>query len=486
MKKYFKYILILNVIFLYNCQDAIDIQQPGRLTPDVAFENVQDLQDGLIGLYTLLDNRAEVSHATNFTDEVAEGIGGGGQGRGTGHIFNINATSGGPQTIWLQNYTIINRVNRFLEAATLVDGDQATINNIVGQAYAIRAYAHFQLISYFSTDYTDDNALGVIKLDFIPSIADQLLRNTNGEVFDLISSDLATAAGLISAQSSAQFISRDFVTALRARMAAYRGDYTTAEPLARQLLSSYGLASRANFQLMWLDENDDEVIFELARVLNGPYDFQAGWIGINWAFVNATIGGGSFYEFNRALFNLFDPADIRYDAYLAPSAQPSADYQNEPDYFQGDVLTVGKYPGIPGAPLHNSHKIFRSSEMLLIAAEARAAANDLGGVATLIKQLRDARFDTAQPLPTYSNATDAWAAILDERRVEFAFEGHRWKDLKRLGALANKTIERDPLDCSTFNMICTLPITDHRFTLPLPIAEFDGNPGLRAQQNPGY
>ena len=127
--------------------------------------------------------------------------------------------------------------------------------------------------------------------------------------------------------------------------------------------------------------------------------------------------------------------------------------------------------------------------MLLILAESFAEAGNFNGTtnstAALIKQLRDARFGTAQTLPNYANKTEAFAAILNERRVEFAFEGHRWKDIKRLGARANQGALRDPLDCA-FNGACSLAPNDYRFTLPIPQVEFNGNPGLRAQQNPGY
>jgi hypothetical protein len=127
--------------------------------------------------------------------------------------------------------------------------------------------------------------------------------------------------------------------------------------------------------------------------------------------------------------------------------------------------------------------------MALILAEAYADRGDLNGAtnstASMIKMIRDARFGTAQDLPSYNSQQEAFAAILNERRVEFAFEGHRWKDIKRLGARANQGAERDPMDCTRFNA-CSLSFNDFRFTAPLPIDEFDGNPGLRAQQNPGY
>jgi hypothetical protein len=127
--------------------------------------------------------------------------------------------------------------------------------------------------------------------------------------------------------------------------------------------------------------------------------------------------------------------------------------------------------------------------MALIIAEGYADNNSLNGgsnsVASMLKMLRDARFEDPQPLPSFSSQQEAFAAILNERRVELAFEGHRWKDVKRLGQRANQNIVRDDQDCLRFG-VCVLENTSFKLTLPLPLIEFNGNPGLRAQQNPGY
>ena len=54
--------------------------------------------------------------------------------------------------------------NRVIQAAALIDysEDQDEYDNVLGQAHAIRAYAHFQILTYFSPDYTDDSALAGI------------------------------------------------------------------------------------------------------------------------------------------------------------------------------------------------------------------------------------------------------------------------------------------------------------------------------------
>jgi starch-binding outer membrane protein, SusD/RagB family len=500
MKNKINYIVILAIsIFLHSCENAIDIEQVGRLTPEKSFETINDLQQGLNGAYSQFDILREIAMSANYTDEVAEGIATGGQGRNTGHVFQLNAASAAASSFWTIGYDELNALNRVIEAGDLVETkdatELATKNNILGQAYALRAFSHFTLLSYYSTDYSDDNALAAIKMDFVPSVADKLLRNTNAEFYQSIEEDLNIANSLLQRESDPTFVSKDFVTALRARMAAYRQDYVAAERHAQALLNKYPLADRDQYELMFFDQDNTEIIFKFERAFGDIFDDQpgsgtvgigGGWVGGVFAFVNATAGGGAYYEFNRSLFNLFDPNDIRYDVCLAPDSTVSSDYQNSTNYFEEDILIIAKYPGSEGQFLMNDLKVFRASEMQLILAEAKAGNGDLPGAAQALKTLRDARFGSDTPLLSFSNDTEAYAAILNERRVELAFEGHRWKDIKRLGVRANQGAVRDPLDASTFNMTPSLAPDDYRFTLPLPLVEFNGNPELRTQQNPGY
>lgn len=498
MKK-IKYIFIISLALFISCENAIDIKQVGRLTPDKAFENVDDLQQGLLGVYDSYDLSSEIAMGT-YTDEVAVGFAGGGQGLDNSLGFILNSTSDASVSFWLKGYRELYVNNVLIEAAKKITPEASetdTYNDILGQLYALRAFSHFQLLSYYSTDYTDDSALGVPVINYVAGTDAQPLRNTNGEVYASITEDLTKAEGLLADANAPIFVTKDFCTALRARMAAYRQDYTAASTFASQLLTKYPIADRTQYANMFLDTDNTEIIFKLDRAVDDNYDGQGstgsvaagGGAGYIYAFVNSTIGGGAYFEFSRSLFNLFDPADVRYDVCVAPTSVISADYQNAVDFAAEDKLIIQKYQGISGALLVNDLKVFRSSEMLLILAESYADAGTFNGAsnstAALIKQLRDARFGSAQALPNYANKTEAFSALLNERRVEFAFEGHRYKDLKRLGVRAGQGVSRDALDCA-FNGACTMAADDYRFTLPIPITEFSGNPGLRVQQNPGY
>jgi hypothetical protein len=497
MKKYNKILFVAVLALIMGCNDAIDIRQPGRLDAINAFQTVGDLEQGVLAVYNQWDLSPEIALASNFCDEVAVGFDSGGQGFAL-YDFVLTPADAAPFNFWTRNFRVNNRATVLIEASATITpspAEQAAYNNAVGQARFIRAYANLEMMTYFATDPRNDAALAVPVIDFVAPLDIQPRRDTVGELWDYINADIAAAESLIQAQSGVTFLSKDAARALRARAAALRGDYVTAGNLAQNLLSAYPIANRTQYQQMFLDADNTEIIFKLERTINDSYDGQGatgsvntggGWAGARFAFVSATLAGSPYFEMDRNLFNLLDPADIRFDVNIDLSSIISPDFENDPDPVNNDILVIRKYPGSEGRPLMNDLKVFRSSEMLLILAEARAAQGNFSGAAQLIKQLRDARFGSAQPLPSYSNQAEAFAGVLDERRVELCFEGFRYKDLKRLGVAANRGVDRNIIDCTIQSGACTLPASDFRFTLPIPIVEINANPGIREQQNPGY
>ena len=491
MKKIYKLICACVILTVVSCNDAIEIDQPGRLGADNAFQSVSDLRGGLLGAYNFLDVTNEMGFTAAFTDESFRGRDNGGQNQNVQN-FNLNSGNAYVDQIWDSNYGAIGLANRIIAATDLIDRseDPSEYDNILGQAYCIRAFSHFQILTYFSTDYTDDNALAGILLDAVTSDIFAIVpRSTNGAFYSLIESDLNTAADLINTSEGPTFMGQDFITALKARMAAYRGQYSLADGLAASLLSSYPIANQTQYFNMYNDSDFTEVIFSLERSVADSFDGQGtaggGWAGSLFAFIDPSAGGGPFMEISRSTYNIMDgTSDIRLprSVNLAESTIDPT-YETNPNFLNDDVLLVFKYPGSGGQPLMNDLKVFRSAEMLLIRAEAAADANDLDGAAAFIKQLRDARFGAAQAAPFYTSQTEAFGGILDERRLELLFEGHRWVDLKRLGTRGDRSIDRDMKECSILAG-CTLSPTDFRFTLPIPLSEITANTGI--QQNPGY
>jgi hypothetical protein len=490
MKNIFKFIYACLMLSIVSCNDAIEIEQPGRLGAENAFQSVSDLRAGLLGAYNFLDTTGEIGLTAAMTDESHRGKDNGGQNNDEQN-FNINSSNVYVSRIWGSNYGAIGMANRVIQAAPSIDSseDQDEYDNVLGQAHAIRAFAHFQILTYFSPDYTDDSALaGLLVTSPAVDIFEPRPRSTNGEFYTAISADLDMASSLINASEGVTFMGADFVTALRARMAAYRGQYSVADGYAESLLTNYSIATQDEYTAMFEDSDFTEVIFNLERSIGDSYDGQGteggGWAGSLFAFIDATASGGPFMEMSRSVYNLLagtDDVRLTRNLNIAESTIDST-YETNDNYLNDDMLLVFKYPG-GTQPLLNDLKVFRASEMLLIRAEAAADAGDLTGAANLLKELRDARYGAPQAVQSFANETEAFGAILDERRLELLFEGHRWVDLKRLGNRGNRAIDRDAKECENLAG-CTLPNSDYRFTLPIPLSETTANSGV--DQNDGY
>ena len=484
------FLAIGSLLLVSSCSDALDIVQPGEIYRADAFKTVTDLRNYLNGdIYSRVNNTEEIGFTTVFTDEVGIGPSNGGQDKEL-HRFQLNANSDEPAGLWSTHYTVINRVNRLLDFANLVvvttPADIAAKNAVLAEARALRAYSYIQLVSFFSVDPSNPNALGVI-LSTTPDRYDLFIdrpRVSNQLIYNLIESDFQFAeTNLASTATAYTRVTQKFIAAARARMYLYRKDYVKAKQYAT--LATGALSTPNTYNSMWGDAVQGECIFAAARPAGGTWSNIAS----TWYFNITSATGGAFLDMGRNLFNLYSqfPNDVRTAIWIDASAQINPNYAADINYVSNDVLPINKYPGKASQPLRNDLKIFRNSEMVLILAECEVASSNLTAAATLVRSIRTARtFAAPAPaLPVYATAQAAWADILLERRKELAFEGHRYLDIKRLAALAgNQGITRDNTDDDIPNQPLTLALSDYRFTLPIPQLEIAGNVGI--QQNPGY
>lgn len=542
MKK-FRLLLITSLISFFaltSCEDAYNIVQDGELNEE-DFTTLAQMESYLNTVYATVSTGNEIGFTGVFTDETSVGRGSGGQNFTT-HRFIINTADPYAGAIWYGHYATINRVNRLLRIADQVPvptdpSELARYKSAIAQGRALRAFSYFQLMTYFSTDLKNDSALGVMLVTNVPQASDDFPRATNGEVFAQIESDLQYAYDNVTpaATSPYKYVSLNMINALRARMYLYRGNYTLAKQYAQDVITNagvsltlatpvpspaptnpnytvfvssnpltagsptaawntsfYGAASTNPYRRMFSDATtggQGEVIFALDRPAAGTWENVAGQFTTN----TTTISGSPLWEVGRTLFNKLraTPGDVRRYANVDPTSLINQNYATDVNYLDTDVLVIDKYPGKPSFPLRNDIKVFRLSEMYFILAECYANEGNINGasnsVASVIKQIRDARnFLGAQPLPVYTNTTDALTDILHERHLELCFEGHRYIDIKRLGPLTGKSIERDPTDDIISGADLTIPNNDYRFTLPIPQDELNANDLIRAQQNPGY
>ncbi|GHT10280.1 membrane protein [Bacteroidia bacterium] len=129
----------------------------------------------------------------------------------------------------------------------------------------------------------------------------------------------------------------------------------------------------------------------------------------------------------------------------------------------------------------NSIIKYRYADVLLLKAEALILGDgDFAGAAAIINQLRTRAGIADISVP--ASQSDAVNVLLKERRLELAFEGHRWFDLCRLDKVEevlNSLPTRDPA-----RPALAIPYSANSYKLPIPQNVIDQNPNL--EQNPGY
>lgn len=431
---------------------------------------------------------------------------------GSQYRWDFQPTDGNIQGFWSTYYGMIARSNYYLGSYEKVkdnfsEADLEKVKAYVGEAYFSRAYSYFQLATLFCKAYdaaTAETDLGLpLQLTYNPtSDASQYPgRASLKATFDQILSDLDNAASLVdpdkivnaSNQNAINYISQDLVSALKARIALYMKDYTTASSLSTALIAGnkYPLISDATlYRDMWVHDMGSEVIWQIYMDKNA-YGNPTGTSF--WGVHQNDLSKQSMdYIPSVSLLELYPQGDIRFDAYFTPFLF------NATSGASGTIYVFDKYPGNPDLQPEisvndwytNKSKPFRISEQYLIAAEAYCESNDLTNAASYLNQLRKARI-AGYTDESFASITTLRQAIRDERRMELACEGFRFVDLKRWGTGVNRdnAYQNSDLVLQPNNVQTTALVKeagDFRFVWPIPKAEIDVNPQIKNQQNPGY
>jgi starch-binding outer membrane protein, SusD/RagB family len=221
------------------------------------------------------------------------------------------------------------------------------------------------------------------------------------------------------------------------------GAYAQARDKATLLIESGDYVLPADYATVFRTNNSSESIFELQYSINNS-NSQAFW------FYTPDLGGRWGYSPTADLYAAFEPGDERLDVTIG--IDDGDRYGNKYEKIEnGDDNIV----------------VLRLAEMYLIRAEANARLNaDPAVVRADINEVRN-RAGLPDLPTTVDTQQELFDAILQERRVELAFEGLRFFDLRRLGVATT---------------VLQIPAT--RLLWPIPQAERDVNTAL--DQNDGY
>lgn len=376
---------------------------------------------------------------------------------GAANLVNVNYRADDPtfNTAWNAIYATINRANHVISKVPNVEDPlltQALKNQYVGEAKFIRALAYFDLA----------RAWGGVQLILEPttSLQDRPLvsRSTLAETYDQVLADLIDAEELLPNSLNRIRATKRTVWALRARLHLYKGEWALAEEYATKLIdlpNDYQLV--APFKA-WFASNavgTAESIFEL--------EYSA----INQSTIRAqmqhpTNGGTYRYAPTDQFVQLLN------DPLLSGgrNALIGSVTQNNTVLWYGNLYYRN--------PATDPAYIFRIAEIYLIRAEARAQLENLSPETGALSDLNKVRIRAGLTTATAITKEDILLAIENERRVEFAWEAHRWFDLARTNRAKAVLEEIDP----------NTHVEPYELLFPIPVVQLQLDADLT--QNPGY
>ena len=345
--------------------------------------------------------------------------------------MNYTAQGAGP---WGSIYGVIAITNIVIGAdiATL-SGSATQIAHTQGQAYALRALAHFDLLKSYGQHFITGQGGGAsLGVPYVKTYKDPAnltpARGTVGSNVGDIAADLTTAIAMMSQSldSSSSYMTVAGAYAVLARAALYAGSvdpslYATAGTAAKWVIDNSGRSpvGASGFAASYVTDNASNSILELAfsgtdsRGINGiAYILRGTSYGDVRILTRDVDANGVKVGANLDLLDILTAADVRGSSDMIGVAQ-------------GYPTVLGKYPTMSGA---DNITILRVEEMHLIYAEAMLRAGDAATALTYLNNIPAIRGLGAG---YYASAT--LENILLERRKEFYFEGLRYDDLLRTG-----------------------------------------------------
>ncbi len=459
-----------------SCDSELDQVPFDEFGTENAYVTAADFENAIRGVYASLTSASfyggsDAGGMLDAPDVLSDNVTFAQKGRGTRrtlHNWQYGASDEPMGGLYEVGYRLIYRANLLLAASENFEGENKA--NVVAEAKALRALAHFDIITFFGkipTQSGDANgSLGIAYMTDPEPLAEPA-RETVGTVYDKLVADLTDAAANINDSNGEGRMGKDAVNILLSRVYLYMGQWQNAIDAAN--LVSTPIASRSDVVGVWEDSNKKGVAFHIP--VNPPV--LGNTIGVTWS-----QGGNTNlipeYVVSYELYQLFADDDIRKEAYTFQATN------NNDNLAFNAIKKLYKRPG--GAPGLVDIKIFRAAEAALNKAEAYYNLGLEGQALTSLDAVRTKRYLTP---PSGEAGTALRDAIRLERRLEFAFEYQRFFDLKRWGLPVERESFGDLADGSgTPSDQLSLPASSNKFQLPIPQTAMDLNPNL--VQNPGY
>lgn len=347
--------------------------------------------------------------------------------------FTLNhvPTQTNTRYFWYISYKIINDANTVIEAVEKQDNPDDARKQLLGECYFLRAFTHFNLAKFFARPYTQDSTGPGIVLRTSTSDPSSKARATVAETYAQIIADATKAASLMNQPRGNTFASKEAAEALLSRVYLYEGDNANAITASEEVINSglYTLATADEYPSLFENaQASSETIFCIAFTPLEDYG-KFGSIA-SMMFSDGNSGWGEEFATTsiRGLMSAH-PEDIRW-SYISALSDGNGGIATKNGI---ETYYVSKFSFQGGSPTLSSPIMFRIAEMYLNRAEANAKlGNDVDALNDLDMIRTNRGFDASG---LYNGVAPGGSTVLDlvlnERRIELAFEGQRTFDVYR-------------------------------------------------------
>jgi len=554
-----KILILLFTIFTFSACDVLDVAPLDRISETELWKDASTVRLYMNATYAIafpqgLYRNTQIGHGSDELHSIKGSVFYSRITKGELTPDNVTTLNSNIMNNWKQAYVTIRNVNVFLEQMAVSAIDETVKNGMIAEMRFIRAHQFAQLIwryggvplitDVFESD--DDFARARDTYDdcvaFIVSELDAVIATTT-----LPNVQPAASLGLVSA---------DAARALKARVLLYAASplnnpsntlskWQAASDAAKQLIDAARYSLNSDYRTTFLSQNSEiifaryftqaaaastdamsllpmELHFQVAR--NGDRGFGSDTPTQNhvdaYEMTNGLpiTDGASGYDPANPYVNR-DPrfyATVLYDGavwkgratetFISGEAGVTGGLDTNQGPFDTQNATQSGYyskkflqeevPPTQGSTVRSTSPwvMFRYAEILLNYAEAQYMLGNEGEAKTYVNLVRKR---TSVNMP---DITESGAALLtriqNERRVELAFEGHRFFDVRRWKVanvtesqnIMGVTIKKFLNGTKTYEpkTLITRAVWDDRLLLlPIPRAEVNRSSGM-LEQNPGY
>ncbi len=494
MQTIIKYsISLLSLFIIISCANDLEENPRGKVNdPESIYKEYANLEATTLAMYAGIRGDANWSRgfatAAYMTsmygaDDLTTQIGGNKGEFREFDSFNKSANNGAMMNLWRGCYKAILNANEVIEFSALTVGDQDDINNLVGQAYFVRAFSYFYLVRswgkiplYTSVSPSIDMELSEVA-DVYKVMIDDLMH---AEQLLPVKQDLV---GLPSQGAAKTLLSEVYLTQAGWPL-KIESSYALAAAKAKEVIdnkATYGYGLLSDYKNLWLRayDNSEESIFSL------QYDNADGATAFHISGKSSMPEGEEngwddfFTELN--FFNEF-PEGARKDATFRTNFLTSdgatvhyTESKTKHPYYAKfrDGAVDEANPSTAGFFNKAAYMLIRYAEVLLIYAEAQARAEGAPSAAAY-DALNQVRF-RAGLAPLSGLSSDVFiTTVIDEKGWELAGEGQRWYDLIRTEKVTEVVSKRSSDEQVKINGSTE---TDNYYA-PIPESEILLNPNL--------